>query len=643
MSEVVIPPVHQSLKSSRRTAASGVSASGAIRWKGVRRILPVVIPLVGVLLTLPSVFMGFAQDDNFFLVLFKGKPGLTELKTGTLSTFSFGSGDVAANQVLFDRGILPWWTVPDWQVAFWRPLASLSHWVDFQLFGEHAWLMHLHSLLAYALTIAVAFQLYKRFIALSWVAALAALLFAADAAHGVPVGWLANRNAVYSAGFGLLALLLHDHARRLKTASPGAATAQCWAYATGSLGSLALSLLSGEGGIGIVGYWVAYALVLDPALPVDTRWTQIQWRQRARALRTLVPLFSVVVLWRLVYTALGYGVHGSWLYIDPISDPVVFLHNLWLYLPVLFLGLFAGIDSTFFIFLSSPWWQLQLALAMAVIPVALWLFWPHLRRDRVTWFFLLGSAAGLIPACATIPSDRLLFLCSFGMSGLLAGLGVALFDRVAALSRPRRLSIYTVLALNGLLSPILLLGNSYSIAAMEHFFHSANDSVPVAQSDSDQTFVVVHTPLDLLGMSMPYTRSAQEQPVPKHWWSLSAGLDAVDVYRDDAHRIRLRAEAGFLRQPWAQIFRQTDAYPMYVGQTVTLPGMTAAVLDVMDDGRPREVAFTFERQLDDPTLTWLTWRDGRYAPFTLPEAGAMVELPAIAPLSVLRTAMNQNG
>lgn len=608
------------------------------RWLARPRTGLLYIPLIGVLLTLPSLFMGFAQDDNFFLVLFKGKPGLTELPMHELATFSFGTGEAAGNQPLFNRGILPWWTVPTWQVTFWRPLASLGHWLDYQLFGETAWLMHVHSLLAYALTIAVAFLSYRRFIARPWVAGLAVFLFAADACHGIPVGWISNRNAIYSTGLALLALLAYDRARH--THGP-ARTVLLWHLA--ALASLALALLSGEGAVGVAGYWVAYALLLDPLVHPRTPGATVSWAQRARALALLLPVFGLIAGWRVVYKLLGYGVQGSWLYLDPVTDTGPFLVNLVQHLPVLFLGLFGGVDSSLFSFMETPWWQFQLGLGVLSLAIAAWVFLPLMRRNRTVLFLALGALAGLIPACATMPSDRLLFLCSFGMAGMVAILFGNLSNPYSSQTRGRRLAAQTLIVLHGIVSPILLLGTSYSIAAMEHLFRTANESVPVQPSDAQQTFIVVNVPLDLLGMSMPYTRSARSQPVPAHWWSLSAGLNALRVHREDAHRLRLTTADGFLGKPWAQIFRHTGDYPMRAGQIVELPGMRAEVLQVSDDGRPKEVAFTFARSLDDPSLTWLSWSGGVYKPFELPRPGGSVDIPAIAPMNMLWSTVGWNG
>ena len=55
--------------------------------------------------------------------------------------------------------------------------------------------------------------------------------------------------------------------------------------------------------------------------------------------------------------------------------------------------------------------------------------------------------------------------------------------------------------------------------------------------------------------------------------------------------------------------------------------MSIVIDAITSDGRPREVVFRFDRPLEDPSLRWLHWDDGLYAPFTLPQPGETVSLP----------------
>ncbi len=212
------------------------------------RKLGAVAVALGLLLTLPAVWTGFAQDDHFFLMVFKGSPGFNTQELGPLETFSFSKGDPADRQELMERGLLPWWTVEGWKLNFWRPISSLSSWVDYRLFGANAWAMHLHSLALYGILTLIATVLYRRLIEPRWAAGLAAIAFAVDSGHAIPVTWLAMRNAILTLLFGLLLLAAHDRWRKARTERrPG------WFFGSLALLWLALALLSGESGVSVGG------------------------------------------------------------------------------------------------------------------------------------------------------------------------------------------------------------------------------------------------------------------------------------------------------------------------------------------------------------------------------------------------------
>ena len=81
--------------------------------------------------------------------------------------------------------------------------------------------MHLHSVTWFACLVWLIALLYQCLIGIPFVAGLAVLLYALDDAHGAPVAFLANRNAVVAATFGVLSVWLHDRWRR-NGWSPGA-------------------------------------------------------------------------------------------------------------------------------------------------------------------------------------------------------------------------------------------------------------------------------------------------------------------------------------------------------------------------------------------------------------------------------------
>ena len=108
----------------------------------------------------------------------------------------------------------------------------------------------MHNVAWLAGLVAVTALLYRRLIAIPMIAGLATLLYVLDDAHGMPAAFLANRNAMVAASFGVLSLWLHDRFRRDGWA-PGAMLSP--------LAFLA-ALLGGEIGIGIAPYLLGYRI-----------------------------------------------------------------------------------------------------------------------------------------------------------------------------------------------------------------------------------------------------------------------------------------------------------------------------------------------------------------------------------------------
>ena len=74
-----------------------------------------------------------------------------------------------------DAGFPPWWTSADSRVAFFRPLAGLTHWIDFRPWPDRVEVMHIHSLICFGAVVAGAAVFFRRFIGATWAADLAAM------------------------------------------------------------------------------------------------------------------------------------------------------------------------------------------------------------------------------------------------------------------------------------------------------------------------------------------------------------------------------------------------------------------------------------------------------------------------------------
>ncbi len=271
--------------------------------------------LLAIALTLPSLVGGLAIDDHIQHVAAVGHPSVAGTPRAPWDLFSFMRGDPSEKHDILDRIGGAWMVPEDFQIAFLRPLSSLTHALDYRLWPDHAWLMHLQNVVWYGGLAYLVGLLYRSVLGPGPTAGLALLLYAVDDAHGVTVGWIANRNALVAATFGVLTILAYDRWRRQHW-RPGA-----W------LGPLcfAVALTGGESAIAVGAYLIAHAVCL----------ARDDWRNR---FANLAPYGVLVVVWRLLYSALGYGALGTDLYIDPGREPAVFLITIVERLPVLMLG-----------------------------------------------------------------------------------------------------------------------------------------------------------------------------------------------------------------------------------------------------------------------------------------------------------------
>jgi len=573
-------------------------------WLGKREIL-FWAALAAFVLTIPSLFVGFSGDDYYIQsVMLEVNTDMPGIAKAPFDAFLFVKGDLQATRQLIELGFLPWWTYPNLKLAFWRPFSSLAHWIDFKLFPESAWLMHLHSMAWYVLLGIVITLLYRRFMVPNWVAGFAALLYVADDAHGIAIGWLANRNALMAAVFGFLVLLMHDKWRR-----------DCWKPGPWvAFTCFILALLSGESAIAICAYLFAYAVFIEKG-------------RLTKRFATLLPYGLMVILWRIVYTRLGYGVAGSGFYIDPSQSPGRFAIELVQRVPVLLLGQLAGPNSDLWQLISNFWSNIYFVFAAVCILFIGWVLWPILRRDAVSRFLALGMLLSVLPACGSLPNDRLLFFAGFGGMGL-----VALFLSTARDRFRSALPFYRFCA-NGLtwvwicvhlvVSPLLLPLYTLLPASFERSLELAAATVPVHDLSENEKIVIVNVPVELMIGQLPYLQPLRDNLQGFQPRLLSAGLTDIKVNRENEKTLVLQLEDGFFATPWNQFFRD-PLLTMEEGYTLRLSGLVITVTALTDDGRPAEVRFEFDEQLEDPSLRWVTWSSHGFVPFTLPDPGETI-------------------
>ncbi len=561
--------------------------------------------VVGFLLCVPALFHGFEVDDRLHRIGALGRGSLAFLGRSPTNLFTFLNGNLDDTKSLMDMGVATWWTEPTARLAFFRPISSLLLWADHQ-FIKHPFLIHLHSVLWYLGTIAVAIALYRRFIREAWVAGLAGWMFAVDHTHGLPAAWIAQRNTLITGLFGLLTLYFHDRSRR----DEGRAREALWASLC-----FGLALFSAEASLAIVPYLFAHAWTFD----------------RRRWHRALLPFAPTFLLWLLIYKIGHYGAHGSGLYIDPGDAPISYLANVLRHGPILLATELGMPGGDFYAFLPLYAKAIMITLATVVFGLYLAAIRPLFRTDPATQFFVLGGSLAILPSCATIPSSRLTFLASFGLLGALAQLVAAWRDRDSWFPKSglARWCTMPVVLWAGLghvfLSPFAFFFSMHQMTIFENIVERLANGLPSDATLESQRVIVVNPPEPVFVAYVMITRNDDGRPAPNKMFSLSSGVRAMSLTRTGESTVVLSSKQGLV-QPTTDLLTRDDR-PFVTGYRVELSDISIEVTRVNADGWPTEAKFTFDKALENDAYRWMQWKDQTLAPLSLPHIGETVVFP----------------
>lgn len=588
---------------------------------------PVSIVLIALVLVAPALSTGLAADDYFHKLVLHGSPsgpdaiGTDAIPRGLSQLFVWADGSEARAHAMMAIGMTGWWTNPKLVMAYFRPIAGLTHYLDYALWPDAPWLMHLHSIAWLALVWLFVLMLYRRLLggggARALLPVLAFALYALDDARAMTVAWVANRNALVALAFALPALVLHD------TAAHDGARAKLSAWLSPLL--LGTALLAGESALAIDAYLFAYALFLDPA-------------GRRTGLLRIVPHALISLVWAVAYRALGYGARGSGLVIDPGGDPLTFLLKLLERAPILLAGQFGFPPSDAWEAYPGlkPWLPaLMMAIALVTLLVMALLALPLVRRDPRARFFVLGAVLATVPVCAQFPHDRLLPFIGIGGMGLLALLlEPYLTEAYEGLSRKRRFALAGLTGLHLVLAPVWLPLRVRAPLDIERMVRAGERSIDDSPSVRAKTVVLMNPPVDAYAGYVPPMRAAEQRPRPAaiHW--LATGASEVRITRTDLRTLRVRPAAGFLSLPSERMQRNPRDH-MTVGQLVPLHQLSIEITELTEDGRPAEILARFSAPLEDDRYLLLYWEGGRFQRFTPPAVGASTSLPGVDFASLL--------
>ena len=600
-------------------------AIGPVRRLLLHEHLPIALAILSALLTLPSLSKGLVTDD----LIHRAKLLTLPLPEVLRKLFIFVDRDNGAQ--LLDLGAGPWWSVKGLQIAFFRPVTALTHWLDYRLWPDSPALMHAHSVIWYGAVCALAALFYRRVMGHVWVAGLAAFLFAVDDAHAMPVVWLANRNALLALFFGLLSLMAHDQWRRKGR----------WAGALLSIPCLALTVLSAEIGVAVGAYLLAYAFFLEDG----------SWRRR---LVGLLPLAAVLGTWWFIYRYMGYGVWGSGYYIDPGREPLRFAMAVAERGPILLWGQLAWISPIPYSMLSASarhiFWAAGL---LTILSIGLILI-PLVRRDRVARFWAMGMVLAVVPICAKAATDgATLVFVGLGAMGLVAQFIGGLLDESAWLSADRawRAVAWTLcillMGLHIFRAPIQLVVaatiSDPAGVAVERF-----TNIGSLLHGARRDVVIVNAPSSVSFFYLQGARDPGDESVPAHIRTLAPGYSPIEMTRLDSRTVAVRPQNGYFAPPGGgerqdslppfhfmyaiermETLSRSEALPTTLGERIDLTGMSVEMTATTRDGRLAEATVRFAQPLDDSALVWLRWDWNKwaYVPFRPPAVGRTVRIP----------------
>ncbi|MBZ0257132.1 hypothetical protein K8I31_13780 [bacterium] len=496
-----------------------------------------------------------------------GAPPANRFSYSLFELFTFADGGPRV-QHWIERGLIPWWTHPELRIRFFRPLAGITHWLDYQLWPQSPLMMHIQNALWMLLMLAAAVAVLRLMLPPK-VALLAAALFALNECLA-GAAWIAGRNALLAAAFVFAAIYFHHGWRNGEK--------RCFFYA---MFSLIAALLSSESGVGAFCYLLAYELFLSQGL----------YKKRGAA---LAPYLAVLIVWKVLYVLLGYGVAHTDLYIDPLNAaqfiPAVIFRYPALLRTLLFPNAFEPYSLLFI------WCVVLIGCAAA----------PVIKQNATARFFLLGMLLSLLPACSHawgVSVERLFYLSAFGASGLFAVVAAYWFQRA-----PASLSVRIVIA--SLVVCMMMLSANSMFTKSSKPLQEQRDLVNAVSPYNEFTLqsggaaFLFGTPNSTWHFYYPFLNASASRLAA---YNLLPDLN-YEIELIDENQMVVSMKKVWRLNEFDSVWRDRISFHFEEGRRIYAGEFEVVVLKVDEDGSPRKLQFNFRKPMADSNYYWRQWR-----------------------------------
>lgn len=567
--------------------------------------------LLGLLIHAPGIGAGYVGDDHLQNAMLEGTYPVRRAVWDLYAFVDAPRGDVPA---LREAGTMPWWTHPDLELTAFRPLSSLLLAFDHLVLRLGPLGKHLHSVAWWIALVLAQAALVRGRVPLA-VAVPTTLLFALDPAHASPIAWIANRTAFVSTLLGTLALLAHARWRE------GGA----WRWGAAAFAGWAAALAGGEYGLCMVAYALAYeALAAPPG-----------WRGR---LAGLAMVGAPTAVYAVVRAAIGYGAHGSSVYVDTSLGPAFYKLALVRWLALL------GDESWLMASEASSWAAMVNLVSFGFLVLTLVGFlalFQNAVRDwaveerRFARALLAGAALSAVPTVSAFPSTRLLVPASVGGSVAIAAILVHGWRAVRDRARrwPARLGQGAALATVALLHVAIGPLATYLRGRLWADVHAIGDTLYLAAPLADSprgprpSLVLLSAPDPMTTLYPPYVAREAGLSVSGAWRVLCACTPGQTFVRTAPDTLEVLGDSGYVVGTHAWLLRAADA-GFQTGERVTTSTMTVEIVE-QQGGRARRVRYRFDRPLDDPSLVLMVFDERGIVRVPAPAIGGHIAVPDV--------------